>query len=171
MVRASITALIFLIGDIGIFVNQQLQKLVLSGVGEVRDEPEALIAIAALVPHHVLIQHGLDLDAETGVTVEDILRAEQASLLSRVPVKLNGVDMVTLGNPRILQQGTKNVEEHDGSGTVVIGARGAAGATVVADNGVEVRPGDDGLEADLSGNRDNDRRLRPGLMLDESGRR
>lgn len=82
-------------------------------------------------------------------------------------MKLDSIVMVTLGNSGVLEESIKNVEEHDGSRAIVVGTGSSAGTTVVGNDRVKMRTGDDGLEADLSRDRNHDRWLRPGLMLNQ----
>lgn len=104
VIRASITTLRLFIWNIGVLFNQNLEEVVLTGIRVVSDETKPLHSITALVANHILVQHGLDLNSKARIGVEDVLRAKQASLLGRVPVKLDSIVMVALGNSGVLEE-------------------------------------------------------------------
>jgi hypothetical protein len=85
-------------------------------------------------------------------------------------MELDSVEVIALCNSGILQEGREDVQEHDGCGTVIICTRSTTSSTVVGNNRVKMRTCDNSLETNLSRNRDNDRRLRPSLVLDQTDR-
>jgi hypothetical protein len=76
MVRAGVSANTLLVGDVSVVANEQLEVLVLSRVGEVSHQAEALDSISARVANHVLVQHGHDLHVESSILAEDVLGAQ-----------------------------------------------------------------------------------------------
>ena len=120
MIRAGIAAQGLLVGNVCVLSDEELEELVLTGVGVVHDKTEALDAVAALEANHVLVQHGHDLHVEGGVLAEDVLRAQKTRLLGTVPVPLQGVAVVTLSNAGVSQHSAEDVKVHQGGGAIVI---------------------------------------------------
>jgi hypothetical protein len=170
VIRAGIATCGLLVWDVSVFLDEKLEEVVLRGARVVGDKTEALNAISALVANHVLVEHALNLDSKSGVAVEDILRSEKTCLLSRVPVELHGVEVIALGDARVLEKSSEEVEKHQRRGAVIISSWCSASTTIVGDDRVKMRSSDNSLEADLSGNGYNDRGLRPSLMLDKTDR-
>ena len=72
---------------------------------------------------HVLLKHGLDVATSLLVVLEDGPAAKQTALLGAVPVKLNGIGSLALGNVFRLQQGPENLHDGNGAAAIVVGAR------------------------------------------------
>lgn len=78
---------------------------------------------AGRVAGHVLVQEGQHVGTRGAVVAEDVGGAQQAALFAAVPVKLDGV----LGREACVGEHAQGLEEVNGAGAVVVGARGAGG--------------------------------------------
>lgn len=65
------------------------------------------------VASHVLLQHGLDNTTILFITAEDVLAAEQASLLGTVPVELDGVLGLALDDILALENSAEYLHNGD----------------------------------------------------------
>jgi len=77
---------------------------------------------------HILLEHGLDVPAGLRIARKDGLATEKTTLLSAVPVELDGVGVVALHNVLGLKKDAECLEDGDGAATIVIGARGSENA-------------------------------------------
>lgn len=93
-------------------------------------------AAAGRVAGHVLVEHGQDGGAGGGIVAEDCLRSEKTTLLTTIPVELEGV----LGLEAGVGKDAKRLEGVDATRAVVISSRGAGSAG--PSSRVVVRPND-----------------------------
>lgn len=134
MVGAAITAAGGVGSSTGVRSNNSRDILGQSGIDEISVDSNL---VAGREASHVLVQHGQDVLAIGLVLGEDSLGTQKATLLTAVPVELDGV----LGLEARLSQDTEGLEDGDGAGTVVVGAGAAGGGG--AGSGVHVGTDDD----------------------------
>lgn len=120
VVRAAIAALVSVGGSAGVLGDDDGEVVVEGGIAVVSDEGGGA---AGGVASHVLVEVGDDGQALGGVVAEDVGRAQETLLLTTVPVELNGV----CGREASLSNDTEGLQNNDGTGGVVVSARGTAG--------------------------------------------
>ena len=94
---------------------------------------------------------------------EDSLAAKKATLLSTVPVELDGVFVVTLENVLGLEENTESLQDGDGTAAIVISARGSENGREPKVDRVLVRADNNG-GIGLAGNGSNDAVLAPSVL-------
>ena len=102
VIRAGISALCLDVGDVAVLLNDLLDKISKVGVDKINDNTDTLdlagLEGAGYVASHVLLEHGLDVAMSLLIGGEDGLAAKKTTLLSTVPVELDGVLVVALDN-------------------------------------------------------------------------
>ncbi|KFY91489.1 hypothetical protein V498_05446 [Pseudogymnoascus sp. VKM F-4517 (FW-2822)] len=119
MVTARVPALGLYVRDITVLCHHRLNKLRQRRVDEISDHAHALrlsgIESLLYVTSHILLQHGPHVTAFLLIRAENGLGAEQAALLGRVPVKLDGIRCVPLHDGLVSQQHPQRFEDRDRS--------------------------------------------------------
>lgn len=131
MVRAGISALSLNIRHITVAGNDLLDEGSQALIDKVDDNTDRLLLARIQgtlhIAGHILLEHSLDIAGFFLVFRVNGLGAEQTAFFGRVPVELDGVAGLAVGNGLRPQQGTESFEDGNCAAAVVIGARGQPG--------------------------------------------